>query len=380
VTCKDTRSGDGFGGGYLTIGPLKICEKYDFEKGAWSRAKLEIGKHYPVLRPQYDYPWLMRLRLQYGERKYKKQEKAKVKAMMVQGAANVMQVLAQAVAQVANGSAADPLGAKSLLVQAEALAEAESKAQHEARVSVQNTTEAKVATNDRDRAAAQVPRSLEQAAAEMARVIRSLEQAATEKARVKANTTGVANASLTDVTSLVNATVQQARVKSNMTSAANASLTDVKSLVNATVQQARVKANVASVANARLTGAKNLVNATVQHKDTILELAIADMTNAIANHSQSHNGRCPSQLSLLGANAEISEGIGCRLEEKGRPLCMCPSWPFKVCSGQMGSKSARSTDEIIQVVGQCRPAMWPLILLLFILLLPSAAWLVWVKQ
>lgn len=296
VICKDSMSGHGFGGGYLTVGSLKICQDYDWEKGAWSKAKLRIGKRYPAKKPEYDYPWLMRLRLKHES------ERENVN-VMVEAAAKVMQSLAQAATPVAkvssaNARVADPLGAKTLMAQAK-MALAGAKFQPAAEVKVQHEAEAKV------QAAAQVLTALDQAA-----------------------------------------------------------------------RQLKVNATVAASEDPAV--AKTLVNAAVQKMETSLELVIAKLTKAIANHSRSHGGRCPSQLSVLGANTLISDGIGCRLQEEGHPLCRCPYWPFKVCiSHQL---QARTTAGFIELLGHCRLAIWPLILLLLFVLLISAAWVVWVKR
>lgn len=130
--------------------------------------------------------------------------------------------------------------------------------------------------------------------------------------------------------------------------------------------QHEAKATVAVAASADLTGAKTLVNATAEKQEMSLEL-IAELTKVISNHSLSHGGRCPSQISLLGTTAELSNGIGCHFEYEGRPLCSCASWPFKVCTGHQA--------KLIQLFGHCRLAMWPLVLIFFILL-TSAAWAV----
>jgi len=251
VICKDLRSSHGWGGGYLTIGPHKICKQFTFDKGKWAKAKILIGKHYTTDEPQNDYPWLMRLRLKHEGRKVgAARAKSRRKAMVdaVEGAASVMERLAHAATGSASGTGADPIGAKALMAQAK-MAEAKAKVQHDA--------EAKVATQE----------------------------------------------------------------------------------------------------------------------------LMTKLTKAIANHSQSHSGKCPSQLSLLGATAEISDGVGCRLEDKGRPLCKCPSWPFKVCTGRhLQSPQAGPTNEVIQRLGHCRLAVWPLILLILSMLLPLGVWVVWVRK
>lgn len=311
VVCKDSVAGHGFGGGYLKLGSLKICKDYNWEKGKWAKAEIYIGRSSSVQEPGYDYPWLMRLRLKHERvRRQHKQQRLQRERKRKNAKSMIQDV------------------AKIMQSLAQATAEGGSA----------NASSA----GDTDPLGAK----------------RLMAQAKLAQAE----------AQVRNVVEVVSNQVRSSRIKHE----ANANVEEAVRNQSSPIKH-EAKANVAAAASSDPTGAETLTIATAEEREMSLEPMIATLTQVIANHSQAHDGRCPSQFSLPGVTAEIPSGIGCHFEHEGRPLCRCASWPFKVCTGH--TVQARTTAEVIQQFGHCRLAILPLVLIFFILL-TSAAWAV----